>query len=183
MARVPYVEDDALVEPARHLVLDHPINLYRALANSPGGLEAFSLLGQWIRFHSRFDPRQREMIILTVGAISRSDYEFSHHVKIGRDFGLSDSDIEGVLREARGEDSALGDNDRLVIRGAREMTLDGSLSDATAGELGGLLDDETFVEYVLIVGHYTCVVRVLASLQIDVEPSYAGFLEEFPFTA
>jgi alkylhydroperoxidase family enzyme len=180
MARVPYVADDALVEPARHLVLDHPINLYRALANSPGGLESFSLLGQWIRFHSKLDPRLREIAILTVGALSVSDYEFSHHVKIGRDFGLSDADIEGVLRETRENASELGANERLVIKAVREITLDGALSDAATAELRSLLDEETFVEFVLIVGHYACVVRVLASLQIDVEPSYAQYLEQFP---
>jgi alkylhydroperoxidase family enzyme len=180
MARVPYVDDDALVEPARHLVLGHPINLYRALANSPGGLESFSFLGEWIRFHTKLDPRLREIVILTVGVLSESDYEFSHHVKIGKDFGLSDEDIEGVLGQARENKSDLGEGERLLIKATREVTLAGALSEATAAELRRQLNDETFVEFVLIAAHYACVVRVLASLQVDVEPSYAQYLEQFP---
>jgi len=180
MVRVPYVIDDELSGPARELVISHPINLYRALANSPGALECFAELGRWIRFDSSLDPRQRELAILAVGVIARSKYEFSHHVKIGMDFGLSDDDVVNVVKAANDEDSSLSELDRLVVRAAREMTIDGAISAGTFEELRLCYTDELLVDLTLVIAHYACVTRVLESLQIEVEPAYEQYLERFP---
>ena len=78
------------------------INLHRLLAHSPNGARAFNAVGNFIRHGSRLDPRLREMAILQVGYLERSPYEYSHHVKIGRDFGVSDDDIRAITDETEG---------------------------------------------------------------------------------
>ena len=70
--------------------------------------------------------------------------------------------------------------DKTVLRAAREMTLDGRIGDETFERLRDFLDDELLVDLTLIVGFYNAVVRVLATLEIDVEPDYAEYLREFP---
>jgi alkylhydroperoxidase family enzyme len=180
MARVPLVDDEHLAGPARELVSGHPINLYRVLANSPGGLECFAEIGQWIRYESALDPRQRELAILAVGVIARSKYEFSHHVKIGLDFGLSNDDVVDVVNAARGGASGLEGTDLLIIAAAREMTTGGAISPATFEDLRAVFDDKLLVELTLVIAHYACVTRVLESLEIDVEADYERYLEEFP---
>lgn len=180
MVRVPYVTDDDLEGPARVLVASHPINLYRALAHSPHALECFAELGRWIRFESALDPRQRELAILAVGVLAKSKYEFSHHVKIGMDFGLSDEDIVDVVKAANGEANSLSEVDREVVRAAREMTIDGAISSETFEALRLRYGNELLVDLTLVIAHYACVTRVLESLQIDVEPSYEQYLERFP---
>jgi alkylhydroperoxidase family enzyme len=88
MARLPYLDRRDL-KPEHQDLLTRNINLYRGLVHSPDGLRAFSALGHFIRHTSRLDPRLREMAILQVGYLARSPYEYSHHVEIGRDFGVS----------------------------------------------------------------------------------------------
>jgi len=183
VARVPFVEESQLGEPARTLVAGHPINLYRTLAHSEGGFASFADIGQWVRYKSTMDPREREMVILSVGVLEASEYEFSHHVKVGRDFGLSDADITGVIAEATNGSSELSERERLLIRAAREMTVDGALSNDCWEALTPHYSVEKLVEIVLIIAHYNCVTRVLKSLEIDVEPAYQGFLHEFPLPA
>ena len=95
MARLPYL-DRADVKPEHQDLLARNINLYRALVHSPNGARAFSVLGHFIRHTSHLDPRLREMAILQVGYLVRSPYEYSHHVEIGRDFGVSDDDIRAI---------------------------------------------------------------------------------------
>src|SRR5690606_17027464 len=92
MARVPYLTKDDLPEEHKAL-LARDIALNRALAHTPNGMRAFGTLGGFIRNTSTLDPRLREMAILQVGYLTRSRYEYSHHIKIGRDFGVSDDDI------------------------------------------------------------------------------------------
>jgi alkylhydroperoxidase family enzyme len=179
MARLPYL-DQADLAPASRDLLSRPINLYRALVHSPEGLRAFSGLGYFIRRKSVLDPRLREMAILQVGYLARSPYEYSHHVEIGRHFGVSDEDIRAIADETEGRPTALEPLAKAVLRAAREMTNDLAISDATFAELKQSLDNERLVDLVLTIGFYNGVVRILATLEIDVEDGYRKFLDEFP---
>jgi alkylhydroperoxidase family enzyme len=179
MARLPYLDRTDLA-PEHQDLLKRNINLHRLLAHSPNGTRAFNGLGNFIRHGSRLDPRLREMAILQVGYLARSPYEYSHHVKIGRDFGVSDDDIRAITDETEGRPSKLEPLAKAVLRAAREMTTDLAISDETFAELQQGLDSERLTDLVLTISFYNAVVRVLATLQIDVEDDYLGYLDEFP---
>ncbi len=182
MARIPYREPGDLAPGDRDL-LERPIALFKALVNSPNGLRAFSTLGGFIRHKSRLDPRLRELAILQVGWLARAPYEWSHHIKLGRDFGVSDDDIRALIDETEGRPTTLDEPARLVLRAAREMTSDGEASEATFTALARHLDPERLVDLVITIAFYNAVVRVLATLRIDVEEDYLPYLREFPFPA
>lgn len=182
MARVPYIDKSDLA-PENQELLARNITLHRALANSPNGLRAFGGLGQFIRHKSRLDPRLRELAILQVGYLARAPYEWSHHVKIGRDFGVSTDDIRALIAETEGKSSKLEPLAKLVLKAAREMTNDLAISEATFATLRKDLDNERMVDLVITISFYNAVVRLLGSLQIDVEPEYQPYLDEFPLPA
>jgi len=150
------------------------------LVHSPNALRAFQRLGGFIRSKSRLDPRLRELAILQVGYLTRAPYEWSHHLKIGHDFGVTDDDIRALIDEANGRPSKLEPLAKLVLAAAREMTQDLAVSDATFAALRKDLDDERIVDLVVTIGFYNAVVRVLASLEVDVEPEYRRYLDQFP---
>ncbi len=60
------------------------------------------------------------------------------------------------------------------------MTAEGAMTDATFASLAAELGDELVVDLTVTIGFYNAVVRVLATLQIDVEPEYQGYLDRFP---
>jgi alkylhydroperoxidase family enzyme len=182
MARVPYLDKSDLA-PENQDLLARNITLHRALANSPNGLRAFGGLGQFIRHKSRLDPRLRELAILQVGYLARAPYEWSHHIKIGRDFGVTDDDIRALIAETEGRASKLEPLAKLVLRAAREMTSDLAVTEATFAALRKALDEERMVDLVITISFYNAVVRLLASLEIDVEPEYERYLEAFPLPA
>ena len=179
MARLPYLDKSDLA-PENQDLLARNINLVRALVHSPDGARAFAALAGFIRFKSRLDPRLRELAILQVGYLARSPYEYSHHVKIGREFGVSDGDLRALAEESAGRPSALEPLAKAVLRAAREMTRELAISDATFAALRAELDNECLVDLVMTIAVYNGVVRLLATLQIDVEPEYRRYLEEFP---
>jgi alkylhydroperoxidase family enzyme len=137
-------------------------------------------LGRYIRFHSRLDPRLREMAILQVGYVTRSPYEYSHHIKIGRDFGVTDDDVRAIEAETKGQTTNLPPLARAILHAARELTAQPSVSDATFAELKRGLDNELIVDLMLTISFYAGVVRLLGALQIDVEDDYLRYLQEFP---
>jgi alkylhydroperoxidase family enzyme len=179
MARLPYLDKSDLA-PEHQDLLARNINLYRLMVHSPNGARAFSGLGQFIRFESRLDPRLREMAILQVGYLTRSVYEYTHHIKIGRGFGVTDDDVRAIADETAGRPSALDAPTRAVLRMAREMTAGLAASDETFAALRSQLDAEQLTDLVLIIAFYNAVVRFLATMQIDNEPEYQRLLADFP---
>ena len=179
MARVPYLNSADLAPENRDL-LSRNINLYRALVHSPEGMRSFLELARYIRFRSKIDPRLREMAILQVGYLTKSEYEYSHHVKIGREFGVTDADIRAIVADTHGEPTALPALERTILKAARELTAQPSLSDQTYAALKAELGSAQIIDLIMTISFYCGVVRMLAALQIDVEDDYLHYLEEFP---
>lgn len=177
MARVPYLGAGDLDEPYRHW-LDRPINLVRALAHSPDGLARFQGTGEWMLRRSSVDPRLRELAIMRIGFTTASEYEYSHHLRISEESGVSDADRAAVGDPSRQE--ALDPAARTVLTAADEITWARRLTDRTWRSLAAELGLQAAVELVLIIAHYNAVVRVLGALDIDVEPEYAAYLEQYP---
>lgn len=179
MARLPYLQRSDL-PPEHQDVLARDIAVNQVLANSPGAARVFGDLGMFIRHRSRLDPRLRQLAIMQVGWSARSPYEWSHHVQIGRDAGVTRSDISNLAIEAAGGESGIDPLARLVLRGAREMWAGPGMSAATFDALRGWLDDECLTDLVVTVAYYCGVVRILATLEVEVEPEWQPYLLEFP---
>ena len=179
MARLPYLELEQLAPENRDL-LKRPINLYKLLSNSPGMARAFHGLGGYIRHKSVLDARLRELAIIQVGWMTQSEYEFTHHVKIGREFGVTDEDIDGLIADTEGRPSKLEPLAKAILKGAREMVRGLAMSDATFAEIKKELSDEHMTDLVLTIAFYCAVVRVLATMKIDNEPYYKEVLQQYP---
>ncbi|MGG5808294.1 carboxymuconolactone decarboxylase family protein [Falsiroseomonas sp. CW058] len=178
MARLPYLTRDELA-PEHRDVLARDIWLNRVLANSPGAARAVTDFAMFIRHRSRLDPRLRQLAILQVGWLARSPYEWSHHVRIGLDCGCTEADIRAIATESAGGASALEPAARLVLRGAREM-YEGAMRAATFDALRPHLDAECLTDLVATIAFYCGVVRLLATLEVEVEPDYQPMLDAHP---
>src|SRR3979409_2500597 len=179
MARLPYLEPDQ-VAPEYRDMLKRNTNLHKLMVNSPDMARSFNGVGTIIRFKSKLDPRLRELAILQVGWMERSEYEFTHHVRIGKEFGVTDDDIQGLIAETEGKASKLEPLAKAILRGAREMVRNLGMSDATFAEIKKELSDEHMTDLVLTIAFYCAVVRVLATMKIDNEPTYKEVLQQYP---
>jgi alkylhydroperoxidase family enzyme len=180
MARLPYIEKSQL-PPENQDLLKREITLFKCMVHSPNAARAFQGLGGFIRHQSRLDPRLREIAILAVGWLTQAPYEWSHHVKIGQQFGVTEQDIHGVIAACDGADGGrLEPVARLVVEAAREMTNALAVSDATFEKLKDAFDPECLTDLVITLAFYNAVVRYLGSMRIDVEPDYRAYLDKFP---
>jgi len=179
MARLPYLEADQIAPEYRDM-LSRNTNLHKLLVNSPDMARAFSGLGGYIRHKSKLDPRLRELAILQVGWMEKSEYEFTHHVKIGKEFGVTDDDIVAMMAETEGKPSKLEPLAKAILRGAREMVRELAMSEATFAEIKKELSNEHMTDLVLTIAFYCAVVRVLATMKMDNEPYYKEVLQQYP---
>jgi alkylhydroperoxidase family enzyme len=179
MARLPYL-DKADLLPEHQDLLARNLNLYRVLAHSPRAARSLNTLARFIRDGSRLDPRLRELAILQISYLTRSAWGYSHHVRIGREIGLSDDEIRAVADETEGGPTALDPLARTVLKAAREMTLDLAVTDTTFAALRRGLDNERLTDLAVTISFYNGLVRLLEAMQVDVEEDYLPYLEEFP---
>jgi alkylhydroperoxidase family enzyme len=182
MARVPYLEKSDLPEADRS-VIPFPFAIFKALANSPKAARAFNVLGGFILSGSKLDARLRTLAILQVGWLARSSYEWAHLVPVAHQFGVSDADIQALIDDTAGKPTSLDSLTLMVLQGAREITIDGAISDATFASLQPALGNEQVVDLTIAIAYYCGVVRILATLQIDIEPDYEPYLERWPMPA
>lgn len=182
MARVPLLGEADINDENRD-VLSRRINLYWTVGHSVGGARAYSTMGLWLRHESKFDPRLRELAILTVGYLARAEYEWAHHIEIGYDFGVTDADIERLIRELEGETTDLEPVARHIIRGAKEIAADGAMGDASWAALSAEFDNELMVELTLGTAFYCAIVRVLKTLQVPLEDEARKYLDKYPLPA
>ena len=181
MARLPYLTAEDL-KPEDKGLLSRDINLYRILVHNPDAMRAFSGLGQYLRHRTTLDARLRELAILQVGWLAKAPYEWSHHVKIGYDFGVTDADIEGLIADSAGKPNGLDAKAKLVAKAAREIHA-GGCSEATFKELQGAFSEAEILDIVVTASFYCAVVRLLTSFAIDVEDSYMPYLKKYPLPA
>jgi AhpD family alkylhydroperoxidase len=179
MARLPYLDKSDLL-PEHQDLLARNLNLYRVLAHSPRAARSLNTLARFVRDGSRLDPRLRELAILQVSYLTGSAWGFSHHVRIGRESGVSDEEIRAIAEETTGRPTQLEPLAKLVLRASREMTTDLAISDETFAGLRRELDDEHLTDLVVAIAFYNGLVRLLATMQVDVEEDYLSYLDEFP---
>jgi alkylhydroperoxidase family enzyme len=179
MARLPYLDRSDLL-PEHQDLLARNLNLYRALAHSPRAARALNTLARYIRDGSRLDPRLRELAILQVAYLTRSDWGFSHHVRIGREVEIPDDEIRAIADETAGRPTKFEPLAKAVLRAAREMTTGLSASDETFAVLREELDNERLTDLMVTIAFYNALVRLLATMRVDVEEDYLPYLDEFP---
>ena len=179
MARLPYLDKSDLL-PEHQDLLARNLNLYRVLAHSPRAARSLNTLARFIRDGSRLDPRLRELAVLQVSYLTRSAWGYSHHLRIGREVGLTDEDIRAVADETAGRPTRLEPLAKTVLCAAREMTTELAVSDKTFAALRGELDDERLTDLMVTIAFYNGLVRLLKTMQVDVEEDYLPYLDEFP---
>lgn len=127
----------------------------------------------WLRFAGRLMPggllrrRETELVILRVAHLRGSEYEFEHHVRLGRRSGVTAEDVARVVAGpgAAGwtprEGALIAAADRLLA--ARD--LDDDEWDALRREL----DEREAIELCLLVGHYDMLSTVITTLRIETD--------------
>jgi alkylhydroperoxidase family enzyme len=113
----------------------------------------------------------------------KNEYEYSHHLKIARDYGVTEEDIRALIASNEGKPNELGEVERLVLAASQQMTDNGTITDEVWAALSNHLDVARIVELVMIVTFYGCNARVLSTLQVDLEPEYEHYLAAFPLDA
>jgi alkylhydroperoxidase family enzyme len=151
---------------ARHLAMDKPR----------------TSVSEHIRQDSTLSARIRELLIIRIGVLCRSEYEWAAHAPAGRRAGISDADMQrivgpsGSLEAGQGTSASGGDpNHTVLLRAVDELHRDHVVSDRTWRELASVFDTKQMLDILTTIGGYRMVSMALNTFGVQLEPNAERF--------
>ncbi|MBO0677999.1 carboxymuconolactone decarboxylase family protein [Mycolicibacterium sp. S2-37] len=159
--------DEALsgLMPAERRNPESTGNLVATLLRHPKLTRGFLRFNFHLLYGSRLPARLRELAVLRVAHRSRCEYEWQHHVTMGRDVGLTDELIDGV---ARGE--AADELDQAVLTAVDELQDGANVSDQTWSVLSAHLDEQQRMDLIFTIGCYGALAMAINTFGVEPDP-------------
>ena len=149
------------------------LNIFLTLANHPKLMKRWLVFGNHVLGRSTLPPRERELVILRIGWLCRSAYEWGQHVRIALGSGLSQAEIDRI---PQGPDAAgWSELERALLRATDELHADAFISNETWAALAAHLDTHQLMDLIFTVGQYNLVSMALNSLGVQPEPGLPAF--------
>ena len=152
---------DAMGMPARRTQSE----AFRTVANNPGVARvAFSQLMQLLE-NNKFDTRLRELMIMRIGWVTGSAYEWTNHWRVATTAGIPPEDILAV-RDWRNSDR-LTEADKAILAATDECLAGNSISDAAwAAVARHVTDPGQQVEFIIAMGNWMMFSLLFRNLRI-----------------
>ena len=178
MARLPQVSREDIPDNLKYvwdrIGTDGVVpNIFRTMGNNPHVLRAYLRMGNGLWAHCGLDVKTRELAILRTAILHHSDYEWHQHVRIGRDAGLTDEQINavhhwktaGIFSEA--EQAMFAYIDALNASEHPLQDVHDALSEHyPPGTIAGIN---------LLTGFYEMTAKFLAAMEVEPEQTFVGW--------
>jgi alkylhydroperoxidase family enzyme len=167
MARIPYPDPQTMApEIADRLVRLGSLNVTRIMAHAPDLMVAYAKLGTQLLRNGVLPPVTRELVILRIGVLCQSEYEWHQHVSLARAVGTPDDKIHAMKS---GEFSWLTERERIAVRFAEEIRTVGRAGDEVFEQARAAYSNAELVELTLLAGFYTMTAGCLRTFDVETE--------------
>ncbi len=157
------------------------LNIFKALLNYKELAGAINKLIFTLLFEGKLSHRERELIILRVGWQRKSDYEWTQHYTIAKNFGVDEGSIV-ALRDWENSDK-FSEKERILLLATDEVLDLGFITEATFNSLKSFYrdsdnEDGIMIEIVSVIGVWQLVATILLSLDIKLEEDIVSWPPE-----
>ncbi len=168
---VPVTPESATAEQKKFLDAQEPslsrLNVVRTFTVNPRLAEAWQPFAYYVLRTSTLPPRDRELLILRIGWLNQSQYEFTQHVRVARGIGFTDLDIERVKT---GPDAPGLDTFSIaLLRAVDQLRTKSFVDDAVWSVLKTRYDEKQLMDVVVTTGQYNIISWYLNTLGTPVE--------------
>ena len=148
-------------------------NVFYTFRHNPPADRVRGAINTHVTGRSTLDPLHREFLLVRIGTLARSEYEYAAHVRVGRGVGMTDEDLAMILAgpDAPGSDA----EKRALIRATDELYEDTVISDATWAALDSFLDDRQLIDVLVAAGGYWSTSMLINSAGVQLDANMADF--------
>lgn len=144
-------------------------NTQMVLANHPKLAMAYNAFGKHLLIDSSLPVRPRELIVLRVAWLLKSEYEWHYHVGYGLTAGLTLDEIAAVRDGPDAPEWAECNADRAVLAAVDELWTQSRISEPTWSELSRNYDRHQLMDLVFTIGQYVMLSWAISSFGIQLE--------------
>jgi 4-carboxymuconolactone decarboxylase len=164
--RVPLADFEPALKARLEKLWGAPPNLYRALANHPQLVAAWTEFSKMLRHDTRTPRALRELVILRGGQLMRSEYEWAQHVVMARKAGVRE---EQIAELAGWRTSSQFDSREKAAIALGEAVTQGRVPDDVYAEARRHFDEHDYVELAAVAAFYAMVGRMLDAMGVELE--------------
>jgi len=148
-----------------------PRNLLGVLMHNQETFGPF--LDYWVTSKSKMGltVREQELVILRMAVLYRSEYVWKHHVKVGREFGVGDTELDAI-RHGSYTAFAAG-RERALLELTDAFMNERSLSPELWSRTKSVLGSRDFVDLISLVSQYVLFGLTNVCMQVQVERALA----------
>lgn len=148
-----------------------PRNVLGILMHNPETLGPF--LDYWVTSKSKMGltVREQELVILRMAVLYRSDYVWKHHVKVGREYGIDDAELDAIRQGAYTVFAA--ERERAFLELTDAFVNDRSLPPELWNRTRVILGPRDFIDLISLVAQYLLFALTNVCLQVQLEPAVA----------
>ncbi len=148
-------------------------NVAKTIVHHPKLMKRWTPLLNHCFIKSSLPGRDRELVILRVAWLTKSEYEWGQHIVMCLDYDCGEADIERIKE---GPDAAgWSDHENLLLEAVSELLDDTFLSDPTWAGLGTTYDKQQILDLIFTVGNYKMLAMALNSLGVQLDAGLKGF--------
>jgi len=149
-----------------------PYNLLGILMHNQETLEPF--LDYWVTSKAKMglSVREQELVILRMAVLYRSEYVWKHHVKVGREFGINDKELDAIRKGSYTAFSS--EKERAFLELTDTFMNDRFLSPELWKRTKNVLSPQDFVDLISLVSQYVLFALTNVCMQVQVEPGVAN---------
>lgn len=172
MARLPYLDPDHAEPRVAEVLGKAPdLRIFRMVANAQRAFPAWMRFGGALLDPDEFDPLLREFAITRVAAMTPgADYEWVQHAQVTLDVGGTQEQLEAIKRGEL-DAAVLGPDGQLVVSFTSQVVLDAAPDAGTFAAMSARFSPREIVHLLLVIGQYMMLGRIMATTQIDLDPS------------
>lgn len=141
------------------------LNVFGTLAHHPLLMRKWLGFATYVLTKSSLDPHLRELVVLRVGWLCSSPYEWGQHIVVGRTVGVTDAE---VARVADGPDAeGWTPTEAAALRATDELHERSTITDTTWARLATHLGEQQILDLVFLVGEYHLVSFALNACRVQ----------------
>ena len=149
-------------------------NVFVTFVRNPPADRLRGPINQHVLNGTTLSVRQRETLLMRIGVLCRSEYEWAAHSRLGRRAGMmTDADVARIIA---GPDAGGGDPlETALLRATDELYRDVRVSDDTWAVLAKGLDTKQLLDVLIAVGGYRSASMAINSAGVQLDANMADF--------
>jgi AhpD family alkylhydroperoxidase len=177
MPRVPLAGFEPRLKKRLDELWGTPPNLYKALANHPALVAAWTEFSKTLRHDTRTPRALRELVILRGAQLMRSEYEWAQHLPMARKAGVTEAQIREL--HAWKESSVFDAREKAALALAEAVT-QGRVTDEVYAQAMQHFDHHDYVELAIVAAFYAMVGRMLDAMGVELDDDVRNYSPKLP---